>query len=536
MAEQRDVENLHREASGFYLKGDLQSAQRVWREILTLRPQDVRAKEGVRLCDQFSDGVGSNDASAGPPEPAKPASVPSSPSSVIADDAGKGAGLWNWDEGAKGDQPPAAEPTSAAEQFGSTSIEPPPPEAESVPPAEQPEPSEDVGEAAEIELRRRANELLDGAQACLEAGEQDEALAMLERVLILDEENEAALSLKAKIEFEAEAAIEPEQAAVEPEGGLVEGIETNAAQAVPEAPSSTAAADPEAGPVVGEIDFDDVSDPDIPGGDEFGGEEVAPKSSPARKRFDLSAFTRLPDLTVFKGRGPWLYGAVGVVLIAVVAFVVLPMIASDAPVLTVEVRPEMAAPEPDAAVPDQPAGVPDGTAVEPTEDGSADERFVALLADARAAMDRGEFEVAVVACNSALEIRPGHPQVAAMMREAAASYREQAELETKWRVAREEFEAGNYREALRLFYRLPEDQEPERVKRYLFNGWYNLGVMELRGWHCEQALEALDEARTIDPDVPDLLAAFDLAMECGNVRSTTFPQDVNGLPILTLED
>ena len=78
--------------------------------------------------------------------------------------------------------------------------------------------------------------------------------------------------------------------------------------------------------------------------------------------------------------------------------------------------------------------------------------------------------------------------------------------------------------------------DPQRMSRYRFNGWYNLGVTALRTGNCDQALENLDEAGAIDPDDADLLGAIDLAGDCGRGQRDTFWQDVKALPVHALED
>ena len=53
-----------------------------------------------------------------------------------------------------------------------------------------------------------------------------------------------------------------------------------------------------------------------------------------------------------------------------------------------------------------------------------------------------------------------------------------------------------------------------RLKRYKVNGWYNLGVTDLRGNRCSTALDHFDEALVIRPGDEGVVAAMALADTC----------------------
>ena len=58
----KELEELHREASGHYLKGEFSKAIEIWRHLLDLQHDDERAREGIRLCEQLAGDGGTTTA------------------------------------------------------------------------------------------------------------------------------------------------------------------------------------------------------------------------------------------------------------------------------------------------------------------------------------------------------------------------------------------------------------------------------------------------------------------------------------------
>ncbi len=131
-----ELEELHRQASVHYLKGQFAEAMSAWRKVLEVQPDDERGREGMRLCEQLAGEI----------------------------DAARAAS--NTDS--------AAEPVADA-----------PPE---------------IDGSAESELLKRIEALMEEARTFGDEGEVGKALSAIDRVLILDEENEAALALREHFE------------------------------------------------------------------------------------------------------------------------------------------------------------------------------------------------------------------------------------------------------------------------------------------------------------------------------------------------
>ena len=124
------LEELHRQASTAYLRGDFKVAMRAWSQVLEADPTDERAEEGVRLCSQLIGGVD--------PELAGSAAPPAGADDVVPLDL----------------ELPLDGPATAA-----------------------------VDNSAASELTRRVEALLDSARSQAESGERVAALRTLSRCL-----------------------------------------------------------------------------------------------------------------------------------------------------------------------------------------------------------------------------------------------------------------------------------------------------------------------------------------------------------------
>ncbi|HKQ62562.1 MAG TPA: hypothetical protein VJS92_14825, partial [Candidatus Polarisedimenticolaceae bacterium] len=185
----QEVEALHQRASGHYLQGEFRQALEQWQHLLAIDPADERALEGVRLCrmlcDESAGQLGTSHEQAAPGEP------PLEP---------MGDTLAELDQFLGGSAPAA---TGLAEASGSASA------------------------MAASELRRRVNDLLAEALMAYEAGHKDEALSSLSRVLILDEENEEAVTLLKKIR--SELTVDEPPAEASPAAGEQQALDALAA-------------------------------------------------------------------------------------------------------------------------------------------------------------------------------------------------------------------------------------------------------------------------------------------------------------------
>ncbi len=144
----------------------------------------------------------------------------------------------------------------------------------------------------------------------------------------------------------------------------------------------------------------------------------------------------------------------------------------------------------------------------------------------------------MLAYNEALKLDPQSPEIKSRLKDAGERYREQRLASKQREEALDAFNDGDYRNALRLFYRLPADdpQDRQRFERYKRNGWYNMGLQALRSGDCRSASDHLREARQIDPQDSGVLHALELTALCFEDQSQSFFDIVRPLPFRGLED
>jgi tetratricopeptide (TPR) repeat protein len=448
-----ELEELHRQASVHYLKGEFTEAMSAWRKVLEVQPDDERGREGMRLCEQLAGEIEAARAASGADSASEP-----------------------------GGEPDAAEIAD--------------------------EPPEIDGSAAS-ELLKRIEALMEEAQALADQQEVGEALSTIDRVLILDEENEAALALREQLE-------EPQEGPSAP-GDKHEAFELSGSE------RSIDIAAPELEEPVESV-FDRPPD-------EAETPIVEPTPNPKTTAAE-SPRRGLPQMSL----PPWardrrvLLGAGGLILLAAV-FVMMQMMGGEAAPFE---APTPAKPVANAASVDPPVdpeteGATDTTA--PPEPTPVDTE--PLLREAHAAFDAGDYAQAVILYNKVLELRPNHAQAKNNMEVATERYREQKELREQWDNAVVAFEEGNYREALRLFYRMKQENHESDLTRCKVSGWYNLGVVALQARNCGGAVEHLEEAVAIAPQDSGVLAALELAEYC---PPATVVDEAKGMRLRALTD
>jgi len=547
-----DLDSIHQKASQHYLQGDVAAALRAWKHLLQLAPADERAVEGVRLCETMLDAQqGAAPQTATAADPGEPAAdsddlaeldlklnldsgheIDSKPQEPT-DPPTKGSGIdfeWALEEEASEAEAPAeasdaAQPTPQGWAWDS---------GEETQDDEAPaSPAEDREATAALELRRRANELLANALVAMESGNHDEALRTLDRVLILDEENEAARSLKVKI-AEARAtepaAVEEESSGpVEFDADLGDGPSLDLGPVKGAVSGEEMEADADLAPLpVTELPPEDLSEGDLAGGEplaaEFDGSEdflddeetetVPPRSN--RLRMAVAAAV----LAAGAGAALYFFGGFG---------------AESSKVEEIDPVKEAAAAA--AAVEAALTPLPDtGPLLASVENAvvASVEGVSTLLEEANAAVDSGNFAAAVVSFNKVLELEPSNAAAAAGLTSAGESYRQQREKDEQWRKARQAFEDGTYRDALRMFYRLPVTENPEIVERYKVNGWYNVGLRALKSNDCAAARESFKDAREVQGSSEGLAEVTRLARTC--TRDEEFHRNVSSLQFRTLND
>jgi tetratricopeptide (TPR) repeat protein len=166
------------------------------------------------------------------------------------------------------------------------------------------------------------------------------------------------------------------------------------------------------------------------------------------------------------------------------------------------------------------------------------ERVDASMARAAEARTRGDWQAAILAYNQALSLDADNPDAQAGLFETGEIYKQEKAILDQLRKARIAFEDGEYSAALRLFYRLPEGSvDPVVIRRYMFNGWFNLAVIAIKAGDTGRALDHLDEALNIDPEhalsnrLHHLASRYD-----GRARDRAYYLEANQLEFRGLDD
>jgi len=228
------IAQLHEQASERYLNGDYEGALQAWRDVLTMDPANEQAMDGVRMASQFAPP---REEMSGKPSPevereldqglkifdslTAPAPMDTSATMVLnrddvdvmidrkpapaASSAAAGPDPKRETDGIDFGDLSAIDsiPLGATDQMemSDMSMDDAPPVAEEEAYGLEPMSSAAgaASSAATDELHRRVADLLAEATAKAAAGDRDEALAILSRLAILDDENVEAAELRAKL-------------------------------------------------------------------------------------------------------------------------------------------------------------------------------------------------------------------------------------------------------------------------------------------------------------------------------------------------
>ncbi|NIM02136.1 MAG: tetratricopeptide repeat protein [Acidobacteria bacterium] len=596
-------ESLHQQASAQYLQGKFEEALATWRQILANDPADERASEGIRLCELLTaDGSGQAGAATPSTEPAPPEPQQTAPEPDAATLAAPAVEPESAPAGAPAAPAAAAEPSAAAEPLDDLEFELPNLDLD-LPPAEIPDPNRqaegiDFGDAPEslqvdgvvpeappeepvvvgealpeteapvvegildgappaatttgagaAELDNRVQDLVNEARAAHARGDAETARAALKRVFILDEANAEALELQERLE----GAVPPTTENVDvadldaPDHDGAPG-EFDLAADAPDGSATAAAATVETAPpvapepAVAEMPIEDTVLDDFPD-DDFGTEFDEPLED---ELLDDEAATptkgiKLPQLHGAGSKTRWtvIGVVVGILIVAGVGFWLKLNSAST----TEPPEPAAAANPPAAAAPAEAAAVetepaPAEPAPAPVETEPV-EAVATLLARGNAAFDEGDYAQAIIAFNAILEQEPGHFEATSKMEAATENYRSEQEVQQQWLAATSLFRDGEFRSALQMFYRLPQDSEEDRIRieRYQENGWFNMGLQALRSGHCDMAKKHFNEAAQIDPEDADVRMALALCDTCeSGTRRSGFQRALASMKLRGLDD
>jgi tetratricopeptide (TPR) repeat protein len=464
---------------------------------------------------------------------------------------------------------PAHDETASAIDAAFNFEAPAPPSA---PPAAQPWPPQPAANHSEDisaeELQGRADELMAEALEHYEAGQRAEALIVLDRLAILDEGNQAAKTFANHIRAELEAqsaaqgheipaqpflAAAPAAAIDSPE--IAEDLLADPVVEPTQEPASAAQigngmvdfegeggeslglgapqlVDPDAEPVVEEIDGISTG----AAGEEFDLDESDPAEEPALET------AAKPKLSMNK----WLMVA-GIVLLAMGGgYVALQFLGGSGGDSEAETT-ALAAPPPILDVEAIVGGSADPVPTEPADPGPSPAAAAAtvppgyldeVLDRADAAYEDGDYAAAVLAYDEALKLDPQNEVARRRLEAAGEFYREQKEQLEQRGMATQAFNDGDYRNALRILYRISplDEAEAERFERFKFNGWYNMGLRALKSGDCRLARSNLREAQQVDPTDKDLQWALELSGSCFEGQTEAYFDAARSLQSRAIDD
>jgi len=390
-------------------------------------------------------------------------------------------------------------------------------------------------DAVDQELHRRTAELLGEARAAHAEGRDEDALTLLARLAILDDTHEGARELDAEIRDRMDSVVREIDDAIGEavawlESGRYEEARDRLREVLERAPDHREAAhlleeaeerlanaeEIEVGPPADGAPSDtfDPGDVDLDPGTDASPELLAPvavREAPEPAARARPVVTPMEPAAAGRRRPSraMIAGAAVVALAALAWFGRGMLPGSDPAAVPTPASTGAAA----AAQDDGPEGAPTGSSTQELIDQAdrlaaaaapvapsraAAERLADSLAAGRRAMESGDWEAAILAYNEALEADPVNGEAAAGLLDAGARYRERKAQDEDYLRARRTFAGGDYASALRILYRLPEDLHPAEVRRMKVDGWFNLGLVELRAGDLDEATGNLREALALD--------------------------------------
>lgn len=528
------IKDLHEQASDRYLLGDYSGAIEAWREVLSLDPADEQANGGVRMASQFVE--------TGPPAPT-PAPERASASSEVEHELDRGLMVLDGVEAQEDDPALGASEiddilegwelqANSAPQTAEYGLEPVA-RAASAPAT--------PASAAAAELKRRVEDLLAEAKAKAEVGEREDALAILSRLAILDEDNAEADVLRAGIESGSAAELD------EIERAIIEGVAAMEADRLDEAERmfrNVLARAPEhreakhyleklaerralghedlLAAVEGESEPSEdaaqraISDDLVP--PQLAIEPKAPRKAAAdHEPREAPLAVRRPRFPLPSQKILILAGVTVVVVagagIALSGFFRKPAPEAPTPAKAGSVVWHRRGVAPSGASPAK------GSAPAPAVPATPEERANAVasgLAAGRSRLAAGDFAGAVISFNDALTLDPGNETAMVGITEAGDRYKAIKAERDAFASIRLAFRDGEFTSGLRLAYRLPETVDKTYSDAIKVAGWYNLAVVALRAGDCREAMSHLDEALQLAPSDGEAKKLRDFASRYAN--------------------
>jgi tetratricopeptide (TPR) repeat protein len=549
------IKQLHEQASERYLNGDYQGALQAWRDVLGLDPANEQALDGTSLAAQFVE-----QAPAPAAQPASPVENELDQGLRVLDGLGAATLLHSDDLDGTIDRKPEPERSGApeSEELLEGWETPKSSSAESasfgLAPLSHGAPDPSAPSAAAAELARRVNDLLNEAKAKAEAGERDEALAILFRLAILDEDNTEAAQLRSQIESAGASDLDKVERAI------IEGVAALEADKFDEAENYFREA---LGLVPGHREaqhyLEKVAQRRSQGDEELlspGAAESAPvenaverataipmarpQAPPRSPRPAPAADSELPEPALATGGRRFslrpsrllVWGGGTVLALACAAFALPRFIGGEAPSTGV---PGISRPVPQATPPTPPGPRAKKATAAPKPAAPADPEAIAKavasgLARGQALMASGDFGGAVVAYSEALSLDPKNEAARAGFEAAGEQYKASKAEREALNTIKLAFRDGEFTSGLRMAYRLPPSVSKSYSDGVKVAGWYNLAVVALRAGDCREALSHLDEALQIAPDEDDAKKLSEFASRYVNaVKDRNFLDRVEAL-------
>ena len=542
------ISRLHEQASEYYLNGDYPAALASWREVLALDPRNEAALEGARMASQFAADQAETPAPAASPELEKDLDLGLKVFDSLASKAPSPA-AFDLGDPSQVDAAPVLVPTeeewepqapSEDVSFGLA------PAAVSSVESTNPAPT-----AAAVELRRRVDDLLTQARAKIEAGERDEALAILARVTILDEENADAATLRQEMETAGKTSFDRiEQAIIEGVAALesdrlddAERLFQEALSLAPEhrealhymeqvqarrsAPATPGA--PQEDLLGADSAFGDL--PEASAAQPAAIPVAAKSSRPSRPLPPSMPEPQRPARRGLSLPSPKVLLGVGLLgVVAAGAYMALPMLTGGKSAGAPAAPTRPAAAQRPATGAAKIAAAPPAASAAP----ASAERTAAVahaIAKAKHLIADGDYAGAVVAYNEAIQLDPANLDARAGLASAGSQYKLQKSDEEALKQIEMAFAGGEYASGLRLAYRLPGTVEAGRIDRIKMAGWYNLAVVALRASDCRGAMQNLDEVLGIAPADGEAQKLKDFAARYADVpKDRAFLDTVEALP------
>jgi tetratricopeptide (TPR) repeat protein len=200
-------------------------------------------------------------------------------------------------------------------------------------------------------------------------------------------------------------------------------------------------------------------------------------------------------------------------------------------------RPPVSQPAQGGNVTPTPAQASPAAAVPPATPRAQTATTGQLMVRAMDLMEAGDYAGAVLIYNQVLEIEPGHVEARAGLLKAGEKYKAWKSAQDQLEAGRAAFRDGDFATALRIFYRLPPSVDRAMVDRYKVNGWYNMGLTSLRAGDTREAMSNLGDALALRPDDAGAKQARSLAERyTGQVKNRAYYAAVEALPPRSLED